>query len=179
MTGQEGIPVTLEDMLAARERRVEGQQELLARLSLPVISVTVVMPGAIKDNRLSRTLRDIATEAIASLCQKNGWTIRYSAPTDGATGPEALLAVETDAFALKEVLADLEDSHPLGRLWDLDVLCPERGAIGRRDLARGPRRCLICGEDAHACGRSRRHPLEQLLSVIAEKVDAYLGGTGT
>ncbi|WP_302059072.1 citrate lyase holo-[acyl-carrier protein] synthase [Lelliottia amnigena] len=30
--------------------------------------------------------------------------------------------------------AQLEQSHPLGRLWDIDVICPTDGHVGRQSL---------------------------------------------
>jgi holo-ACP synthase len=45
----------------------------------------------------------------------------------------------------------LEQSHPLGRLWDLDVICPQDGHVGRLSLGLHMRRCLVCDEPAHVC----------------------------
>ncbi|MDR3437795.1 citrate lyase holo-[acyl-carrier protein] synthase [Telmatospirillum sp.] len=172
-TSGTGQPVSLTQMLAAREQRAARQQAALARHALPVVSLSVVMPGPVKSTPLTRSIRDIAVTALAALFAAKQWPIRSFAPTGGSTGPEALYVIDCDALALKQALAELEDTHPLGRLWDIDVLCPERGQIGRRDLGRAPRRCLICNGDAHACARSQRHPLADLQAVIEEKVDAY------
>ena len=54
----------------------------------------------------------------------------------------------------------------MGRLWDLDVTDPRLGALSRRSLGLPVRRCLVCGEAAHACARSRAHPLAELLGAI-------------
>jgi holo-ACP synthase len=89
------------------------------------------------------------------------------------SGPEALYCVQRAPLALKQALIGLETTHPLGRLWDIDVICPENGSITRRALGLAPRRCLICDEAAHVCARSRRHSLEELRRVIEEKVEAY------
>ena len=59
-------------------------------------------------------------------------------------------------------MIELEDHHPLGRLWDLDVLAPEQGQLSRQDLGFPARQCLVCDEPAHACARSRRHPLARI-----------------
>jgi holo-ACP synthase len=89
------------------------------------------------------------------------------------TGIEALYVVDTDAVPLKLAVCELEQSHPLGRLWDMDVFCPAHGRLSRRGLGFPPRRCLICGEPAHACARAQRHPLAELLAAIQETVDGY------
>jgi holo-ACP synthase len=166
-------PVSLEQMLEARDRRAARQQAALARFGEPVVSATVVMPGAIKDTGRSRTILQAAVTALDRLFAERAWPVLLFAPVSAPTGPEALYAVAADAMDLKQALVDIEDSHPLGRLWDLDVIDPRRGIIARRDLGRPPRRCLLCDDWAHACARSRRHPLAELLAVIADMVDAY------
>ena len=167
------MPVSLEQMLEAREGRAERQAVALERFQLPVVSITVVMPGAVKDSPQSRSILVEACSALNDLFTGKGWAIPLSQTTFEPTGPEALYAVETEAQTLKRALVELEDMHPLGRLWDLDVLCPKAGALSRQSLGLGPRSCLVCGEAAHACARSQRHPLSELLAAITEKLHAY------
>lgn len=172
-TSRDSEPVSLEQMLAARERRAARQQAALARFALPVVSLGVVMPGPVKDNAQSRTILAAATRSLDALFIAKNWPVRSFEPVSGPTGPEALYVVAAAALELKQALVELEDSHPLGRLWDLDVICPEQGILSRRAVGQPPRRCLVCEDEAHACARSQRHSLAQLLAVIGEKVDAY------
>ncbi|WP_270400039.1 citrate lyase holo-[acyl-carrier protein] synthase [Mitsuokella multacida] len=37
-----------------------------------------------------------------------------------------------------------------------------------------PRRCLLCGEQAQVCSRSRRHSFEDLTKRISKMLSAYL-----
>lgn len=171
--GRDDKPVTLEQMLAARERRAARQQALLTHFSLPVVSLSVVMPGPVKANVQSQTILDAAIQSLDKLFNEEKWPIRSFEPVSGSTGPEALYVLDAEALAIKQALVVLEDSHPLGRLWDLDVICPKQGILSRRTLGHPPRRCLVCDAEAHACSRSQRHSLTELLDVIEEKVDAY------
>ena len=50
----------------------------------------------------------------------------------------------------------------MGRLFDMDVLCPDGRKIDRQELGREGRKCLICGGMAQACARSRTHSVAQL-----------------
>ncbi|PWC31511.1 ACP synthase [Azospirillum sp. TSO35-2] len=168
-----GAPVALADMLDARDRRVERQRDALDRFRLPVLSATLVMPGPVKDTPLSRFVMDTALGELDALFRRTGWAIPFHRPHWAATGAEALYAVAADARDLKRAVAALEDGHPLGRLWDLDVLDPQGGSLSRGTLGLAPRRCLVCGEPAHACARARRHPLDAVLAVIEEKVHAF------
>ena len=168
-----GTPVTLEQMLTARDQRAERQQTALADFGLPIASLGAVMPGPIKDNAQSRIILSAAIESLDALFAQKRWPVRYFVPIFAATGPEALYVVDTDARDLKRALVDLEDSHPLGRLWDLDVISPTQGILSRRAFGLPPRRCLVCGAEAHACARSQKHALPQLFDVIEQKVAAY------
>ncbi|PKU26240.1 citrate lyase holo-[acyl-carrier protein] synthase [Telmatospirillum siberiense] len=172
-TGRNGEAVSLEQMLEARDKRAARQQAALTRFALPVVSSGVVMPGPVKDNAQSRIAMAAAREALEALFAARDWPVRLFEPVRGPTGPESIHVIDADALEIKRALAKLEDTHPLGRLWDLDVICPERGIISRRSLGQPPRRCLLCEAEAHACARSRRHSLEELLTAIEKMTGAY------
>ena len=167
-----GPSVDLETVLGAREARVARRLKLFLTRRRPVVSLTVVMPGPVKDNRAARTLRDAALAALTERLALLNVAAEIAHLGNGPAGPEALVSVDLDAVALKRETVALEDTHPLGRLWDLDVIDPVAGGLSRRDLAHPPRRCLICDEPAHACARSRAHTPEELLARIEEMIDA-------
>ena len=121
-----------------------------------------------------RFVFDQALIAIDDLLAARKWTAQIHSCITPATGPEAILVIDCQAQALKQALSTLEDEHPLGRMWDMDVIGLDTGAISRAHLGLAPRLCLVCGEAAHACARSRAHPLEELVKVIEERVDGYL-----
>ena len=81
--------------------------------------------------------------------------------------------VAHQAPEIKAHCAALEQTHPLGRLWDLDVICPQAGHVGRLSLGRHLRRCLICDEPAHACSRSRKHPIEEVVACVEKMIDDW------
>jgi holo-ACP synthase len=166
-------PVRLEQMLASRDARAERQRAALARWRRPVISLTLVLPGPRKAGATPRALLEAALAAVDSLLAERAWQAVQAETRMEPTGPEALWVVDTDPLELKRALAALEEAHPLGRLWDLDVLGPDRGSIPRTQLGLPPRRCLLCPEPAHACARSRAHPLAELLAAIEAKLEAF------
>jgi holo-ACP synthase len=166
-----GTHVTLDHMLDARDRRAARQRAALAHFAQPIVSVTVVMPGPVKDTFRSRAIFDAAVIALDRLFVDR--QVHLFLPLAGPTGAEALYAVAADGLELKRAVVEIEETHPLGRLWDLDVIDPRQGILSRRDIGRSPRRCLLCDEPAHACARSRRHPLAEVLTAINETFDAY------
>ncbi|RAI42400.1 citrate lyase holo-[acyl-carrier protein] synthase [Rhodoplanes roseus] len=170
-----GPAVSLEAMLAARERRVEQRHAAFGRRpGAAVVTVSVVMPGPVKDCGLSRRTAAAARESLDALFAARGWDATTTGVETGPTGPEAVIAVAAEAQALKQALVTLEETHPLGRLWDLDVAAPDGRAVSRRDLGLPPRRCLVCDAPAHACARSRAHPLDALLAAMEERLDAWI-----
>jgi holo-ACP synthase len=164
--------VGLDQVLASRDRRVERQRAVLDRWRRPVLSLTLVFPGPHKDGPVPRALMAAALAAVDGLLGGR-WPVLQAGAWQQATGPEALRVVDADPLELKRALVALEEAHPLGRLWDLDVICPERGSLPRKALGLPPRRCLLCQESAHACARSRAHPLPELLAAIEAKLEAY------
>lgn len=170
-----GPAVTIEAVLAARDRRVERRREAFARRpDAPIVTISVVMPGPVKDCDLSRRTAAAARDALDRLFAERGWPAATVAVETGPTGPEAMLAVEAEPGPLKQALVSLEETHPLGRLWDLDVAASADRAVSRRDLGLPPRRCLVCDAPAHACARSRAHPHATLLAAMEERIDAWL-----
>ena len=50
------VSVTLEDMLESKEERAFYQSELIDRYRCPLVSFTVVMPGKVKQNRMTEKI---------------------------------------------------------------------------------------------------------------------------
>jgi len=154
--------------------RVAAWCELLARHPDAVaISVTPVMPGPVKDCALARLIQAAALVELDALVGTRGWDAELVYRETARAGPEALLAVSAAPEAVKRATVDLEDRHPLGRLWDIDVVTAT-ATLSRRDLGLAPRRCLVCGAPAHACARSRAHPLSELIGALDAKVGAWV-----
>lgn len=162
----QGGPVTLEQMLLAREKRVERQQWLIEKWGKPVVSLTMVIPGPVKKSRGAEIIFNAAQEAFKDCCHQQGWTVLECEKHADLTGYEAQMAVDMeDAGMLKRELLTLEENHALGRLWDFDVLGND-GSVSRGDLGLPPRRCLVCGDMAHACARAKKHTLEELYGAM-------------
>jgi len=165
--------VTLEQILAARELRATRQAAALARFARPLVSVTVVMPGPVKDSALPRRVLTEALTEIDSVVSIRTWPVLSREVSWQETGPEALYVIDMQSDHVKSVMIALEDRHRLGRLWDLDVIACGPRILSRKELHFGPRRCLVCERPASECARSRRHPLPQLLETMQTMLDEY------
>lgn len=171
--GAAGTIVSLHEILAAKDQRVSRQSAALSRFGAPLVSVSIVTPGPVKDTRLARRAMSVGQHEFDLIADAESWPVLFREAMWHQTGPEALYAVEADETSLKRRLVDLENSHPLGRLWDFDVISVRQGGLSRRDLGYPARRCLVCERPSHECGRSRRHPLGDLQKAIAALVDDH------
>ncbi|NDL63439.1 citrate lyase holo-[acyl-carrier protein] synthase [Acerihabitans arboris] len=165
--------VSLEELLAARDLRAARQVDWLTRHRRPLISLTLVTPGPVKDSARYRRSMRAALAACDALLRARGWPVLERAVFWPDTGPEAFWAVDHAAVEIKAATVALEQEHALGRLWDIDVFSPDVGVIGRRSLDRPGRPCLLCDQPAHACARSRRHGQEELTDKIEGLLDGY------
>ncbi|WP_045441019.1 citrate lyase holo-[acyl-carrier protein] synthase [Citrobacter sp. S-77] len=160
--------VSIPELLTSRDERQARQHAWLARHRAPLVSFTVVAPGPIKDSELTRQIFNHGMTALLTLAEKSAWTVREQTALVSASGPEGLLSIAAPANNLKLATIELEHSHPLGRLWDIDVLTPEGEILSRRHFALPARRCLLCGQSAAECARGKTHALSDLLIRMEE-----------
>ena len=160
----EGHEVVLTDMLACRERRVNTQNAYIQKYHCPVISFCMNIPGPIKTNNKIKKAFLSGKEALFDALQKENITILSQIEFDDKTGNEIILAVDYPVDKIKKLTTEIEETHPFGRLFDMDVI----GTDGEK-LSRGVyRKCLICGCQAQECARSRKHTVAAMQAKIEE-----------
>ncbi len=110
--------MTLEEILNSREARVARQRELLeANPGLSLISLTVQPPGPVKRNDASLVIARAGVEAV-----RKAFKVGYEELRDLNTGFEGFFLVNMDPLETKRLTCRIEDTHPLGRLMDIDVI---------------------------------------------------------
>ncbi len=160
----EYVSVTLEDMLESKEDRAFYQSYLIDKYKCPLISFTVVMPGSVKRNEMSEKIFSKGKAALEAAL--GGYNIIFKNERQKNTGLEAFYCVDLDARELKKLTVSIEDECRFNRLFDFDVIDICKKPISRTMLGLVGRKCLICGEPAHACARSRKHSVDELLKEI-------------
>ena len=86
--------------------------------------------------------------------------------------------VDAQAAVLKLRTSQIEDSAPVARLFDMDVLDADGKKLDRTVFGYPARKCLLCDEPASICGRSRAHSVEQLQQKTAELLKTAMVETG-
>lgn len=190
--------ITLNELLASRDARHATQQKLLAEHSgKTLVCLTVVMPGSVKRNQQSLTAAHAAVEAMRKafgIKENKGLSTLETlenpenlvplenpeppAPTllelDLETGYEAYLITPMPLLEAKRIAVNIEDTHPLGRLFDIDIINADGVPVSRDAIGEKPRRCLVCDQEARYCMRMRWHTQEEIWAKINEMVDSYV-----
>ena len=163
-------PVTVADVLAARDARVERQRRMLLAHGLPLISFTMNIAGEIKrDEWIERAFLEGVRRIEAALAS-GGIAVAARERTLAFTGCEEIWAADAPAEELKARMCVLEEMDALGRLFDVDVI----DADGRKLERTKERRCLICGGPVRACARSRAHSARELSERAHGIIFAFL-----
>ncbi|MWN31524.1 MULTISPECIES: citrate lyase holo-[acyl-carrier protein] synthase [unclassified Gilliamella] len=170
----DGTPITLEQMLLAKEKRVQSQQEAIKRYHYPLISLSLVIPGPIKNSSGANRLFKEAIATIHSTLSKNDISLIHETHFHHITGCEAIIVAKCSADILKQCCINIEDNHPLGRLWDIDVIDPiTQQSISRAKFDHHSRQCLVCQQMAKVCSRSRKHTIDEVFSAIKKITNDY------
>ncbi len=131
----EGTEIDLIQMLDCRERRGFIQNELLGKYHCPVISFCMNIPGPIKTNPQIREAFLTGLAALTTALEEASITVLQSYDIAELTGDEWIAAVDADSAKVKELTMEIENRHPFGRLFDIDVreagpgMCPHAGAL--------------------------------------------------
>lgn len=165
---KDAVPVTLEEMLDAREARVRRQRDLLARHGGALVSFTLNIPGEYKAYPLARDAFAEGMTAMAGQLRRAKLRVPECREHASSAGYEGYFAVDAEPGRVKTLTLIVENGHALGRLFDFDVLGRDGIPLRGVDAGRGERSCFICGKPVWECARSRAHPVAELSLKAAE-----------
>ncbi|MBN1334182.1 MAG: citrate lyase holo-[acyl-carrier protein] synthase [Synergistales bacterium] len=164
----------LEKVLAARESRWEKRLFLARYYRKTVVTLTMNIPGSDKTRDIYISAHERIMEDFIDFLQERNIALIHLESRVDADGPECIMVVDLPALTMKGNCISFEDSHPLGRLIDSDVMDGEGNCRGRSDLGLPPRKCLICNEPARECIVLRRHPKEEVIRKVEIMISDFL-----
>ena len=169
----ENQPVTLQDVLDARERRAQLQQKLIEMYRIPVISFTMNIAGPVKTNPQILRAFESGRSVLENDLKEKKLPVKERCVIHEATGDEALYAVDGDPQVLKDICVSIEEGMMAGRLYDMDVI----GADGIKLVRETERSCIVCGRQGRYCASRRIHSAEEV-QAAAERLIClqYLAG---
>lgn len=154
------MEVNLSQILEAREQRAARQRQLLDTFRKPLICFTMNIAGPIKNSPLITEGFRLGQGFLHA--QLSGLPVLFREEVISDTGCEGFYVVDWDARQIKALTAQIEDSAPVGRLFDMDVLDTDGAKISRESIGLSGRKCLLCGNPVHICSSRRAHSLAQL-----------------
>ena len=158
-----GNIIDLPHMLARRESRSREQQAFLNAHHSPLVSFSMNIPGPVKTNSLIRKAFILGRDSLLSRLESVNAIIFDSLETHEDTGDELLLSVgNAPPELLKDIAVSIEDSTPIGRLYDIDIIDSSGHKLSRPHF----RKCLICNKQAQECARSRSHSVSEMQSAV-------------
>lgn len=165
-------------ILEGREERAKEQKKIISKTNATLISFTVNTPGLEKNNDRIKNIFEKEIYEIKKALEYKGLEIKQEKLNKGkVSGPEGFISVNEKAEVIKEMTVVIEETSPIGRLFDIDVLDLEGKAISRNTLDKEPRKCIVCGENAKHCSRSRKHSIEEVIDKFYKIYEDNLGGS--
>ncbi len=170
-------------LLADREERSGKISAAIAAAGLPLVELTLNIPGPEKLNPRLYLLHRYLEMRVHQKLQSHDVLVVAVDRGYPSLGPCSLLSIRpssvsasfaSKAFCLdiKRLMVSLEVDEPLGRLFDIDVFTPEGTKLQRTS---GLRQCLLCEAPAVVCARSGAHTIEELTSSIDSLMQNSLG----
>jgi holo-ACP synthase / triphosphoribosyl-dephospho-CoA synthase len=153
------------DILSLRESRARFQEELVKQWNLPLIVIKANVPGSNKYDAYSLyAVMTIANEVLSIMPSVS--TIRQHT----AEGCIVYIVCPQDAREIKQKMLDIEESHPLGRIVDIDVLDEKGTLLSRRDFGHSVRPCYLCELSAYECARNQTHSIKDIKRHIEQMI---------
>ena len=157
------MEVSVMEILAARDIRAATQKRLLDQFRKPLICFTMNIAGPVKHSDAIEKAYRLGKRLLLARILPVHFEESIS-----PTGCEGFFVVEQDPIALKKICVAIEDSQPVCRLFDMDVLAVDGRKLSRQEIGMAGRRCLICQEPAPVCASTRAHSLAQLQEKTAQ-----------
>lgn len=168
-----GNCVSLEEILNARENRVKIQQNMLQKAPTCLLSFTLNIPGPVKVFPYTKWAYEVGSSIISKGVSLLNGDVLEQFEAKNETGWEGFFALNLPPEEIKTYLLEQEEHHPLGRLFDFDVLRTDGSKLSRQELGFPERTCLLCGNPAFLCGRSRTHSAQELLAKEIELMENF------
>ena len=165
--------VTLSEILDAREKRFELQQNLLATHKTTLISFTMNIAGPIKNSPVIDRAYKYGLAELLRLLPDEKIVAKHT--ESDHCGPLAMMLVDLDAETVKDICVSIEEGSRIGRLYDMDVLDSEGKKLDRKSA----RACIVCGKIGRECAAGRLHPVEEITAVTNKIISEHFSELDT
>ena len=170
--------VDLAQVLAFREEKAAIQRDFMAAGSeKTVASLGMNVPGPVKTGPLLAEAFQEGMSFLEQTFEDQGGSVIRKSVLEQSAGYAAVWLIEgIDRYHLKKESVRMETAHPIGRLFDVDVMDEFGEPLSRSAVGAAQRTCFLCGKDAKICGRSRTHSVKELQQKVEEMLTQWKVG---
>jgi triphosphoribosyl-dephospho-CoA synthase CitG/holo-ACP synthase CitX len=154
-------------ILEDREERYEEILRLINEHRKPVLCAKVNIPGLDKNTEAAFYAFGILQREVLDKFSGNFDTFNTLSGSDGRS-LIAVLNIDDRTGKIKGM--EIEERHPLGRIFDIDVYGVTGAPLDRRGIEKESRNCIICGEAASLCIRTNSHDYTLLIKTFEEMI---------
>lgn len=151
------IETIQKQILQAKESRWNKQQEFIQKYHSTIISFKFNIPSWPKNSNGIQNAFQKSRLDFCSYMKNSNQEVTLLEINESVLGPEAFFLSSEDSALMKKLAMHFEESYPIGRLLDIDVL-DVSGQPVERSIKR---KCYLCTSIAIYCMRERKHtPIE-------------------
>lgn len=160
-------------VLAAREQRWEMRKKLVRERGSCLITVTICAPVAYRTSDEFWVLFVEICNAFCKILTLNGYEWNSEGYIRNEDGPAFFISTNSDAFEIKRICIEAEETIPGARMLDIDVMDRHGTPVSRSDVGSPPRKCFICDKPAHFCVSRKTHTQDEIYAYV-EKLKRQL-----
>lgn len=153
----------ISNILNDREKRYYKILSFIEQYQLPVVCGKINYPGQDKNTPEAQRAFEVLQQLILSSFTAHSMDCET---LSGHDGKSILMPVNLSPKEAKKKALELEKSHPLGRIFDIDVYIEGGKSIGRSDMGLESRKCLLCGKEARLCIREQKHTVHETMEQV-------------
>lgn len=165
--------VSLQEILAAKEQRAVVQRALILKYRLPLVSFTMNIPGEYKQYPLAERAFEEGLWQIGHVLENAGIRVVFQEKKLLHTGCEGYFLAEQSPPRLKQLMMGIEDTHPLGGFFNIDVLSVSGAKVQGSKLDRKEKVCPVCRKPVAECVCGKRRSAEELAVFTAQQFAAF------
>ena len=158
----------MDRILDDREKRYNEVLNLIDKTGNIVVCGKVNYPGVDKCNPYIQKAFEILKEALLASFKIDDYAV-----LKGYDGPAIIFSSNLKISDTKRTAVKIEEEHPLGRIFDIDVYRADGSPISRTELDFPYRKCIICGKNAKICVRQRAHDINEVIGKINSIIENY------
>ena len=156
-------------ILEDRENRYNRLIDLSSSFKLTILSARINYPG---QNKLTDQSL-LAFKELKNTIFKHFESSVYHEVRSGFDGCSLILILDEDSKTVKQRAINIEESHKIGRLFDIDIINEHGKVLSRQDLKQIPRSCILCENEAQTCVVLKSHSLTEVIVRINHLIESF------